>query len=82
MGRRFPPRRPRLPHRRAHGYYADFGEPEQLARALESPFVYAWDYSPFRGRKHGAPPEGLSGDRFVVCLQNHDQVGNRPGATG
>ena len=29
-----------------------------------------------------APPEGLSGDRFVVCLQNHDQVGNRAGATG
>ena len=64
------------------GYYVDFGEPGQLARALESPFVYAWDYSPFRGRKHGAPPEGLSGDRFVVCLQNHDQVGNRAGATG
>jgi maltooligosyltrehalose trehalohydrolase len=39
--------------------------------------VYAGDYSPFRGRKHGAPPEGLAGDRFVVCLQNHDQVGNR-----
>jgi maltooligosyltrehalose trehalohydrolase len=59
------------------GYYSDFGGPEKLARALECPFVYAWDYSPFRGRKHGAPPEGLSGDRFVVCLQNHDQVGNR-----
>ena len=59
------------------GYYVDFGEAGQLARALESPYVYAWDYSPFRGRKHGAPPEGLSGDRFVVCLQNHDQVGNR-----
>lgn len=59
------------------GYYVDFGKPEQLARAFESPFVYAWDYSPFRGRKHGAPPEGLTGDRFVVCLQNHDQVGNR-----
>jgi maltooligosyltrehalose trehalohydrolase len=59
------------------GYYADFGGPEMLARALECPFVYAWDYSPFRGRKHGAPPVGLSGDRFVVCLQNHDQVGNR-----
>src|SRR6185437_5776055 len=28
-------------------------------------------------RKHGAPPEGLAGDRFVVCLQNHEQVGNR-----
>ena len=59
------------------GYYADFAEPGQLARALECPFVFAWDYSPFRGRKHGAPPEGLAGDRFVVCLQNHDQVGNR-----
>jgi maltooligosyltrehalose trehalohydrolase len=59
------------------GYYVDFGGPEKLARALECPFVYAWDYSPFRGRKHGAPPDGLSGDCFVVCLQNHDQVGNR-----
>jgi maltooligosyltrehalose trehalohydrolase len=59
------------------GYYADFGEAEQLAKAFEQPFLYAWDYSAFRGRKHGAPPEGLSGDRFVVSLQNHDQVGNR-----
>lgn len=59
------------------GYYSDFGEATHLARAFERPFVYAWDYSPFRGRKHGAPPEGLSGDRFVVCIQNHDQVGNR-----
>ena len=25
----------------------------------------------------GRRAEGLSGDRFVVCLQNHDQVGNR-----
>jgi len=59
------------------GYYADFGEAQHLARAFECPFVYAWDYSPFRGRKHGAAPEGLSGDRFVVSLQTHDQVGNR-----
>ena len=59
------------------GYYVDFGEAEHLAKAFERPFVYAWDYSPHRGRKHGAPPEGLPGDRFVVCLQNHDQVGNR-----
>jgi maltooligosyltrehalose trehalohydrolase len=59
------------------GYYVDFGEAAQLARALECPFVYASDYSPFRGRRHGAPPEGLAGDRFVVCVQNHDQVGNR-----
>ncbi len=59
------------------GYYADFGTAGQLTRVLERPFLYAGDYSPFRGRRHGAPPDGLSGDRFVVCLQNHDQIGNR-----
>ncbi|MHB1556627.1 MAG: malto-oligosyltrehalose trehalohydrolase [Isosphaeraceae bacterium] len=59
------------------GYYADFGEAGQLAHVFDCPFLYAWDYSPFRGRKHGAPPAGLAGDHFVVCLQNHDQVGNR-----
>jgi maltooligosyltrehalose trehalohydrolase len=59
------------------GYYADFGQAHQLATAFERPFIYAWDYSPFRRRKHGARPEGLSGERFVVCIQNHDQVGNR-----
>jgi maltooligosyltrehalose trehalohydrolase len=59
------------------GYYQDYGKPRQLADVLNQPFLYAWDYSPFRDRRHGAPPEGLSGDRFVVCLQNHDQVGNR-----
>jgi maltooligosyltrehalose trehalohydrolase len=60
------------------GYYADFGEAEHLARALQSPFIYAWTYSAHRGRKHGAPvPAELTGDRFVVCIQNHDQVGNR-----
>jgi maltooligosyltrehalose trehalohydrolase len=63
--------------REDQGYYADFGRPAQLARALEQPFVYAGEYSPHRDRRHGAPPVGLTGDRFVVCLQNHDQVGNR-----
>jgi maltooligosyltrehalose trehalohydrolase len=42
--------------------------------------VYAGDYSPYRRRVHGRPPLGIGGSRFVVFLQNHDQVGNR--ATG
>ncbi len=60
-----------------HGYYTDFGEASQLAEVLEQPYLYRWEYSPFRDRKHGAHPEGLAGDRFVVFLQNHDQIGNR-----
>lgn len=59
------------------GYYVDFGRPRHLARAFECPFIYAWNYSQFRGRNHGDLPVGLAGDRFVVCIQNHDQVGNR-----
>ena len=61
-----------------HAYYVDFGEPAQLVRVLNQPYVYAGDYSPFRDRTHGARTDGLAGDRFVVFLQNHDQVGNRP----
>jgi maltooligosyltrehalose trehalohydrolase len=58
------------------GYYADFGSTAQLATALRRGYVYAGDYSPFRRRRHGRPHD-LSGDHFVVCDQNHDQVGNR-----
>ena len=80
VDRRLPPRRARLPHRRARtGTTSTSARPGNWPGPSRRPFVYAWDYSPFRDRKHGAPPEGLSGDRFVVCLQNHDQVGNRAG---
>jgi maltooligosyltrehalose trehalohydrolase len=59
------------------GYYADFGALADLAKALERVFVYDGRYSAFRRRRHGKAPVGLSGHRFVVSLQNHDQVGNR-----
>ena len=59
------------------GYYSDFGQPEQLVKALNDTFVYDGSYSPFRDRRHGAPAGNLPGDRFVVSIQNHDQVGNR-----
>jgi maltooligosyltrehalose trehalohydrolase len=59
------------------GYYADFGGTEMIAEALREPFVYAGHYAPSRNRRHGAPSTGIPRDRFVVALQNHDQVGNR-----
>jgi maltooligosyltrehalose trehalohydrolase len=60
-----------------HGYYADFGTLADLARAIERVFVYDGRYSPHRDRRHGRPAIGLDGGRFVVSLQNHDQIGNR-----
>ncbi|MBS0206492.1 MAG: malto-oligosyltrehalose trehalohydrolase [Planctomycetes bacterium] len=60
-----------------NGYYMDFGHPEQLAKALNDNFVYDGRHSPFHGRIQGAPARHLGGDRFVVSIQNHDQIGNR-----
>ena len=59
------------------GYYLDFGRPSQLAKALRDVFVYDGCYSPFRRRRHGSRVGTIDRTRFVVCIQNHDQVGNR-----
>ncbi len=60
-----------------HGYYAEYGAAEDLAGVLAEPFLRPGVYSSYRRRRHGARPAGLTGDRFVVCVQNHDQIGNR-----
>jgi maltooligosyltrehalose trehalohydrolase len=59
------------------GYYADFGAPEQLAKAIAHGFVYDGLHSVARGRPHGTATTDIPGERFVVFAQNHDQVGNR-----
>jgi maltooligosyltrehalose trehalohydrolase len=59
------------------GYYADFGDVTSIAKALRDRFVYDGRYSVHRRRRHGAPAAEIPADRFVVCIQNHDQVGNR-----
>lgn len=59
------------------GYYQDFGKCEQLAKAYKESFVYNWQYSPHRKKHFGSDASTHPGDQFVVCTQNHDQVGNR-----
>jgi maltooligosyltrehalose trehalohydrolase len=61
------------------GYYADFAEAGALAKVLERVFLHDGTYSSFRRRTHGRPVDRARtpGWRFVVSLQNHDQVGNR-----
>jgi maltooligosyltrehalose trehalohydrolase len=63
------------------GYYRDYAEQpaQKLARALAEGFVYQGDPSPYRkGRLRGSPSTDLSPTAFVLFLQNHDQIGNRP----
>ena len=59
------------------GYYQDFGQVCHLAQTLRKGWCYTGQYSGFRQRRHGNSPEGISSAHFLVCNQNHDQVGNR-----
>jgi maltooligosyltrehalose trehalohydrolase len=59
------------------GYYGDFQGWPDVVRALSSPYLYTGQHSTYRDRRHGREPAGTTGEHFVVCLQNHDQVGNR-----
>ncbi len=59
------------------GYYKDYGKMEFLAKSFKQAFVYDGMYSAFRKRTVGNSSKGLDKSKFVTCIQNHDQVGNR-----
>jgi maltooligosyltrehalose trehalohydrolase len=61
-----------------HGYYADFeGTTQELARTIRQGWLFTGQKSVHRGENRGTDPSHLPMHTFVVCLQNHDQVGNR-----
>ena len=60
------------------GYYQDFGRPQQIARTLNQGFIFQGE--PFQfwgGRARGTSPRQMPLPAHVICIQNHDQVGNR-----
>ena len=59
------------------GYYADFEGIEPLLATLKDGWFYSGQYSDYRQRQHGNSPRGIAPSKFVVCNQNHDQIGNR-----
>lgn len=59
------------------GYYADFGKMRQLVKSIREGFVFSGQYSRYRRRRHGNSSLELPAEQFVVCAQNHDQIGNR-----
>ncbi|MFC1893046.1 malto-oligosyltrehalose trehalohydrolase [Chloroflexota bacterium] len=62
------------------GYYQDFGQLRHLAKAFKEGFVYSGEYSAYRQRRHGVSSADIPARRFIVFIQNHDQVGNRAGS--
>lgn len=63
------------------GYYVDYAQnpAERLARCLAEGFDYQGEASVHRGgHRRGEPSRDLPSTAFVLYIQNHDQVGNRP----
>lgn len=60
------------------GYYEGFPpKVSNLARIMTTGYLYTGQHSTYRGRKYGLEPKTKDGARFVISMQNHDQVGNR-----
>jgi maltooligosyltrehalose trehalohydrolase len=60
------------------GYFQDYtGSTDDIAATICKGWFYCGRKSVFLDRPRGSDPAGLSPAQFVICLQNHDQVGNR-----
>jgi maltooligosyltrehalose trehalohydrolase len=59
------------------GYYSDFNGVSQFAKVWREGYAYTGEYSRHRRHRQGSSPRQNSAKQFVVCSQNHDQVGNR-----
>ena len=59
------------------GYYQDFGEPEQVGDALREGYVFQGENFAFWNAPRGTPAKDVPLPANVICIQNHDQVGNR-----
>jgi maltooligosyltrehalose trehalohydrolase len=62
----------------ADGYYRDYaGALPDLAKTIRDGWFYQGQRSVHLGRPRGTDPTGEPLRRYLVCLQNHDQIGNR-----
>lgn len=59
------------------GYYQDFGDPAQIARALSEGYVFQGEHFGFWKALRGTSAKDVPLPANVICIQNHDQVGNR-----
>ena len=59
------------------GYYQDFGDPQQIVRALREGYVFQGERFGFWNKPRGTSAKDVPLPANVICIQNHDQVGNR-----
>lgn len=60
------------------GYFADFdGTADAIAATARQGWYYTGQLSQYHDHRRGTDPSGIRLEQCVICLQNHDQVGNR-----
>jgi maltooligosyltrehalose trehalohydrolase len=59
------------------GYYKDFGRAQQVATALREGYVFQGEHFAYWDAPRGTPADDVPLPANVICIQNHDQVGNR-----
>jgi maltooligosyltrehalose trehalohydrolase len=60
------------------GYYEDFeGTTAELERTVRQGWLFTGEPSRYMKTVRGSDPSAIPMSRFVVCVQNHDQIGNR-----
>jgi maltooligosyltrehalose trehalohydrolase len=58
------------------GFLGAFGRLADIQKALSEGFIHDGIYSPYRRRRFGSSSKDLPGDKFVIFVQNHDQIAN------
>ncbi len=63
----------------AEYYFGDYlGTPQELISAVKWGYLYQGQWNHRQERHRGFPALDVEAPRFVIFLQNHDQVGNSP----
>jgi len=62
------------------GYFGSFADStaHQIAENLKQGWYFAGQVARDSKPPRGTSTAGVPLDRFVICIQNHDQIGNRP----
>ena len=62
---------------KAEAYYTDYrGTPQELLSALRWGFLFQGQHYKWQKQRRGTPALDLAAERFVLYLENHDQVAN------
>jgi maltooligosyltrehalose trehalohydrolase len=62
---------------RDEAYYTDYlGTPQELLSAIKYGFLFQGQRYLWQKKRRGTPAFDLEPFRFVLCLQNHDQIAN------